>query len=104
MAPARCSVDSSEVTLIVAQTRMYMAARVIATIRIVVTIEARIFFIGPGCDQETDHQRIAQMKKGRQLSVLNHRFCTTGQDRLSAHVTRVVQGLVALAATAASET
>src|SRR5215472_18498016 len=64
MAAARCKGDSSEVTWIVAQTRMNMAARVIATIRIVVTIEARIFFIGPGRNQKTDNQRIAQTWRG----------------------------------------
>lgn len=56
MAAARRKGDSSEVTLTVAQTRMNMAARVIATIRMVVTIEARIFFIGPGYDLSTNTQ------------------------------------------------
>src|SRR5439155_782672 len=69
IAPARCKGDFSEVTLIVAQTRMYMAPRVIATMRMVVTIEATIFFIGPGCDSNIANQRIAQTKRSRQLSV-----------------------------------
>lgn len=60
MATARSKGDSREVTFIVAQRRMNMAASVMATMRTVVTMEARIFFIGPGCDLSADNQRIAQ--------------------------------------------
>src|SRR5262249_28911798 len=72
MAAARCRGDLSEVTVVVAQTRMYMAARVIATMSMVVTIEARIFFIRLGCDSDTANQRIAQTNS--QLSLLAGRL------------------------------
>src|SRR5262249_22420425 len=72
MAAARCRGDLSEVTVVVAQTRMYMAARVSATMSMVVTIEARIFFIRLGCDSDTANQRIAQTNS--QLSLLAGRL------------------------------
>src|SRR6202140_4180123 len=61
MAAARCRGDSSEVTYSVAWTRINMAPRVIATMRMVVRTEARIIFMGLRLGRpEAAWRRIAQ--------------------------------------------
>jgi hypothetical protein len=60
MAEARSRGDSSEVTYSVACTRINIAPRVIATMRIVVRIEAMIIFMGLGFGHaEAARRRIA---------------------------------------------